>query len=61
MFKFIRRIGVLLPTNEEEKDKNHIRRNFGTCASHVCDGGNEIQDYELAGSCGNHGGREKCV
>jgi hypothetical protein len=60
-FKLIRRVGLPVATKEEEKDKNYIRRSFGTCALHVSVGGNQIEEYELGGSCSIHGGREKCV
>jgi hypothetical protein len=61
MLKLIRRIGLLVPTKEEEKYKNRIRGNFGTYAARVCDGDNDIEEYEQGWSCENHGGREKCV
>ena len=61
ILKLVRRIGLMVTTEEEEKDKNYIRRSFGTYASHVQDGDNQIQEYELGGSCSTHGGRETFV
>ena len=61
MCELIRRIGLLVHTKEEEKCKNYIRSSFGTYASYVYDEGNQIQEYELGGSCSSHGVREKCV
>ena len=42
---------LLVLTKEEDKGKNHIPRSFGTRASRVYDGGNQIKECELDRSC----------